>query len=78
MEDDSCFIDQDIFRHYCDIATEHLQDIELNKLYSFTCDLNFQELRKNLIDKIELGSKVYDSVLSDLDALIDDLENDRV
>lgn len=77
LEDDSCFIDQDVFRHYCDIAAEYLQDIELNKLYSFTCDLNFQELRKNLIDKIEFSSKVYDSVLSDLDALIDDLENDR-
>jgi len=50
---------------------------ELDKLHSFTCDLNFVELRKNLIDKIKLSNKIYDSVLSDLDALIKELENDR-
>jgi hypothetical protein len=77
LKDDICFIDNDIFRHYCDIATEYIQNVELDKLHSFTCDLNFVELRKNLIDKIKLSNKIYDSVLSDLDALIKELENDR-
>jgi hypothetical protein len=77
LEDDICFTDKDIFRHYCDIATEYIQNVELEKLHSVTCDLNFVELRKNLIDKIELSNKIYGSILSDLDALIDDLENDR-
>ena len=77
LEDDICFIDKDIFQHYCNIATEYLQNCELDELHSFTCDLNFTELRKNLIDKIELSNKIYNCVLSDLDVLINDLENDR-
>lgn len=71
-------LDKDIFEHYCNIAMEYKKNKELDELYSFTCDLNFVDLRKKLIDKLELSNKMYNSVLSEINALIDDLENDRV
>ena len=76
-QEETYILDYDVFTHYCNIAMEYKKDKELGELYNFTCDLNFVDLRKKLIDKLELSNKMYNSVLSDINALIDDLENYR-
>ena len=74
-QEETYILDYEVFTHYCNIAIEYKKDKELGELYNFTCDLNFVDLRKKLIDKLELSNKMYNSVLSDINALIDDLEN---
>lgn len=77
-QEETYILDNEIFEYYCNIAIEYKKDKELNELYGFMCDLNFVDLRKKLIDKIELSNKIYAGVLSDINALIDDLDNNRV